>query len=142
MAAVSHGQSGRGGRGERTWWTMRARSGQADGQTGEQVLTRRLGGRSGKDADGRADGGGKGADSRVDGRTGPTRRGHADGQKKRGRGPGGADGALHARTDGRTDGRTGRSGAEEPLSGGRAAVGRTRRMGGQADRRTGGRADE
>ena len=44
----------------------------------------RTGGRGGKGANGWVDTGGKGADSRADGRTGPTRRGHADGQKRRG----------------------------------------------------------
>ena len=33
---------------------------------------------------GRANRGGKGVDSRADGRTGPMRRGHADGRKRRG----------------------------------------------------------
>ena len=90
MAAHSHGQSGRGGRG-------------------------------GKGVDGRADGGGKSADSRADKRTGPTRRGHTDGQKRRGRGPARTDGRM----GGRADGRIGQSGP--PLRG-------------RADRRMGGRA--
>ena len=73
----------------------------------------RTGGRGGKGADGQADGGGKGADSQVDGRTGPTRRGQADGQKRRGqadwrkrRGQGrrGTDGAQQARTSGQVVG--------------------------------------
>ena len=70
------------------------RSGQADGWTS---------GQGGKAADGWADEGGKGANSGAEGRTGPTRRGHADGQKRRGRGPGGTDGPQHARTGGRAD---------------------------------------
>ena len=70
----------------------------ADGRTGTDDAVRRMSGRGGKAADGRADKGKKGADSGADERTGPTRRGHADGQKKRGWGL--------ARADGRTSGWT------------------------------------
>ena len=85
------------------WRTMRARSRRADGRTGADNAVGRTSGRGGKAADGRADEGGKGADSGADGRTGPTRRGHADGRKRRGRGPGGADGGHQAQTGGRAD---------------------------------------
>ena len=69
---------------------------------------------------------GKGADKRADGRSGPMRRGQADGQKRRGQGPGGADRAP-ARTDGQTGGR-----ADWAVG---ASIARTA---GRADRRTGG----
>ena len=75
-----------------------------------------MSGRGGKAVDGRAHRGGKRADSGAEGRTGPTRRRHADERKRRGRGPGGADGrmgglggrGLHCADGGsgeRTDGR-------------------------------------
>ena len=67
---------------------MRARSGWAD-EAGGRALTRQSGGRADERTGGQ---GGKGANSRADGRTRPTRRRHADGQKRHGRGPGGADG--------------------------------------------------
>ena len=74
-AALLRGRSGRGGR---------VRVDVADNvcteQTGGRALTRRSGGQ-----------GGKGADSRANGWKGPTRHGHADGRKRRGRGRGGAD---------------------------------------------------
>ena len=81
----------------------------ADDACTERTGDKRTGGRGEKGADGRADGGRKGADSRADEWTGPTRCGHVDGQKRRGRGPA------------RTDRRTGRSGP--PLYGWQ--VGRT-----------------
>ena len=57
----------------------------ADGQTGANEAVGRTGGRADartrrKGADDRVDGGGKGADSRADRRTGPTRRKQADGR--------------------------------------------------------------
>ena len=47
-------------------------------RTGGRALTRWSGGQGGNDADSHVDGGGKGMDSRVDGRTGPRRRRWAD----------------------------------------------------------------
>ena len=94
----------------------------------------RTGGPGGKGANGRADGGGLGVDSRADRQMGPTRRGHRDGQKRRGRGPRGADG----RTGGLVDGRMGGLGGRGRKSRGRADG----ESGGRADGRTGGRADE
>ena len=84
----------------------------ADGRTRGWPLTRWSGGRadgrrSRKAADGWADGGGKVADSRADGRTGPTRHKHTVGRKRRGQGPRGADKAQHARTGGQAVGRMG-----------------------------------
>ena len=132
---------------------MRARSERVDGQTGGQALTTRSGGRADertggrcrKAADGRANGGEKGADTRADG---PTRRGHADERKRRERSPGGADGGHHARTSGRADWAVGASivrtagRADWAVGAGRAAVGRTGRTGVLAVRRSGGRADK
>ena len=117
MAIVLRGRSGRGGR---AW---------AD--VADNACTEPTGGRGGKGADGWADEGGKDADSQADRRTGPMRRGQVEGQKRRGR----ADG----QTSGRVDGRTGRSGAEEPRSGG--LDGRAdSQFGGWVDGRMGGRA--
>ena len=65
---------------------MTRSSGRADGAESLRTVGR-TSGRGGKPADSRADRGGKGADSGAEGRTGPTRRGHADGRKRRGRGP-------------------------------------------------------
>ena len=94
-----------------------------------------------------------------DGRTGPTRRGHVDRQKRCGRGPGGADvrtsglggRGLHCAdggSGGRANGRTGRSGAEEPRSGGTERTGQSGAeeprlgvLGGRADGESDGRAD-
>ena len=101
--------------------------GRADGRTGTDNAasqTSRRGGRGGKAVDGWADGGGKGADSGAKGRTGPTRREHADGAQEARTGP-----STCRRADGRTSGQ---------------AVGRTGGLGGRglhcADGRTGGRA--
>ena len=102
----------------------------ADGRTGANDAvgrTKWTSGRGGKAADDRADGGGKGADSGVDGRTGPTRHGHANGQKRRGRGPRGANG--------RTGGLGGRG--RRGVDGGSGGMGRLGGRGGLA--RTGGR---
>ena len=90
---------------ERTW-----RTGRTD--VANDACTERTGGRGGKGMDGRADRDGKGADSQVDGRMGPMRRGQTDGQKRRGRGL--------SRADGQTSGW-----ADWTIGGGRAAVGRT-----------------
>ena len=106
----------------------RALTTRSSGQANE-----RTSGRGGKAADDRADRGGKDADSGADGRTGPTKRGHPDGRKRRGRGPGGADRAKHIRTGGRADGRMGRLG-------GRGLHCADGGSGGQEDRQTGGRA--
>ena len=110
----------------------------ADGRTGGQALMRRSGGR-GRKGCGQSSG-------RADGRTRPTRCGQANGQKRRGWGPGGADRTQHAWMGGREDGRTGRSGAEEPRSGSqgvRWSGGRAYCQSvGRADGRKGGRADE
>ena len=80
---------------ERTWRT----GGRTDGQTGRKGR----GWSSGW--------GGKGVDSRANGRTGPTRRGHADGQKRCGRGPARTDrrtgGWVYWQSAGRADGRIG-----------------------------------
>ena len=110
----------------------------ADGRSGADDAVGRTSGRGGKAADGRADGGGKGADSGADGRTGPTRRRHADRQKRRGRGPGGADGA---RTAGWADGRTGRLGGLVEWTDGVCWLGGLGRTGVLAIRRSGGLAD-
>ena len=48
---------------ERTWRTMRARSGRADERTSTDEAIGRTGGQGGKGTDSRADGGGKGTDS-------------------------------------------------------------------------------
>ena len=68
----------------------------ADGRTGADEAVGQMGGRGGKGADG----GGKGADSRADGRTGPTKRRHANGQKSRGRGPARTDGQIGGQANG------------------------------------------
>ena len=88
-------------RAERTWRTVRAQSGRADGWTG----------------------------GREDGRTGPTRGGHADGQKRRGQGPARMDGRRSGQAVGQTGGLGGR---------GRKSRGRAD----SADGRTGGWVDE
>ena len=86
-------------------------------RTSRRALTRRSGGRGGKDVDSRADGGGWGRKGRrqsggqANGRTGSTTCGHADERKRRGRADkrsGGrgdwAVGASIARTAGRMGG--------------------------------------
>ena len=103
-----------------------------------------MSGRGGKATDSRADRGGKDADTGADGRTGPTRHAHADGWKRRGRGPGGADEAQQARTGGRVDKQTsGRADRRTGRSGGRAdgRTGEDGRTGSPPVGRIGGRAD-
>ena len=110
---------------------MRAR---ADGRTGADDTVGRMSGRGRrgrKAADGRADGGGKDADSGAEGRTGPTRRGHVDGRKRRGQGLGGVDGRTSGRANKRSGGR-----ADWAV---RACIARTA---GWADGRTSRRADK
>ena len=112
-------QTGAGGRGGRCVH-------RADRRMDGRALTRRMGGRGGKGANGQADEGGKGADSRADGQTRPTRRGQAD-ERTGGRAEkwsgGQVDSAVGASivwTAGRADGRMGGLGSRGRKSRGRA----------------------